>query len=238
MQIRLNNVSFSYENSSLALENVNFEYDKKDILALIGPNGGGKSTLLRLILGLLKPSLGEVKTSATLGYVPQFSPLNTSFAPTLFDVVLMGRLGKKIFYSKEDKQIAKECIKDVGLEGLENAKITALSGGQKQRAFIARALACRAEILLLDEPTASLDPKNSAQIYELFLELNKQGIGVILASHDTAILRFFADKIAFVNKKIHMHENKRVSVDFKELQASEHFCEVELASLACCCSHE
>ena len=124
MQIRLNNVSFSYENFSLALENVNFDYDKKDILALIGPNGGGKSTLLRLILGLLKPSLGEVKTSATLGYVPQFSPLNTSFAPTLFDVVLMGRLGKKIFYSKEDKQIAKECIKDVGLEGLENAKIT------------------------------------------------------------------------------------------------------------------
>ena len=96
MQIRLNNVSFSYENFSLALENVNFDYDKKDILALIGPNGGGKSTLLRLILGLLKPSLGEVKTSATLGYVPQFSPLNTSFAPTLFDVVLMGRLAKKI----------------------------------------------------------------------------------------------------------------------------------------------
>ena len=110
MQIRLNNVSFSYENSSLALENVNFEYDKKDILALIGPNGGGKSTLLRLILGLLKPSLGEVKTSATLGYVPQFSHLNTSFAPTLFDVVLMGRLGKKIFYSKEDKlRRARKC---------------------------------------------------------------------------------------------------------------------------------
>lgn len=235
MPIKLENISFSYEHSELALDNVSLEYENSDILALIGPNGGGKSTLLKLILGLLEPTSGKREISAKLGYVPQFAPVNMSFAPTLKEVVMMGRLAKGFFYSKDDEKIALEAIESVGLKELANARISELSGGQRQRAYIARALACKSEILILDEPTASLDPKSSAQIYELLLGLNKQKIGIIIASHDTAMLRFFATKIAFVNKKIHMHENERHEVDFKELFNAEHFCEVELASLACAC---
>lgn len=234
MPIKLENLSFTY-GADKALDDISLEYDKKDILALIGPNGGGKSTLLKLILGLLKPKSGKVKSSEALGYVPQFIPINMSFAPTLKEVVLMGRLSKGLFYSKKDEQIAMEAIESVGLLGFATHKINELSGGQRQRAYIARAIASQAQILILDEPTASLDPKNSAAIYELLLGLNKKGIGIIIASHDTAMLGFFATKIAFVNKKIYMHENTPKPVDFSKLLASEHFCEVELASMACSC---
>lgn len=234
MQIKLENISYFY-GLDLALDDISFVYDKSDILALIGPNGGGKSTLLKLILGLLEPKCGTLNVSAKLGYVPQFIPINTSFSPTLKEVVLMGRLNRSFFYSKDDEKIALESLEKVGLAPFASQKISSLSGGQRQRAYIARALACRAEILLLDEPTASLDPRSSAQIYELLLNLNKSGIGIIIASHDTAMLRFFASKIAFVNKRIYMHQNERHEVDFNALLSSEHFCEVEIASMACAC---
>lgn len=235
MQIKLENLSFSYDGDT-TLDDVSFTYDKSDILALIGPNGGGKSTLIKLILGLLEPSRGTISKSAKLGYVPQFIPINMSFSPTLKEVVLMGRLNKSFFYSKDDEKIALESLEKVGLAPFADQKISLLSGGQRQRAYIARTLACKAEILLLDEPTASLDPRSSAQIYELLLNLNKDGIGVIIASHDTAMLRFFASKIAFVNKRIYMHQNERCEVDFNALLNSDHFCEVEIASMACACS--
>ncbi len=231
--IEINNLSYKYSSSPKVLENVNLEIDSEDFLAIIGPNGGGKSTLLKLILGLLSLEEGKIKkyiNSDEIGYVPQNTNLNTSFPITALEVVLMGHIGskKRLFgHSKEDIACAKHSLKQVGMQGYENRKIGDLSGGQRQRVFIARALCANPKVILLDEPTASIDVKGQNEIYELLKELNKN-ICIVVVSHDISVLLNYAKKVAHVNKNLVYHSLDNIKNDIDTTE--EHLCEVELLS--------
>ena len=244
MQIVIKNLSFSYQND-LILDNISLEYNNNEILSIIGPNGGGKSTLLKLVLGLLKAHSGTINAPKNLGYVPQFIPLNANFPLSVLEVVLMARLNGKIFnfYTKEDYKIAASALEAVQMSEFSARKIQELSGGERQRVYIARAIATQAKILILDEPTASLDPKAAAQIYELLKTLNERKIGIFMVSHDAQMALNIADKIAFVNKSLYLHENdaKNNANIFTLAKNSEHFCGVEMAALLhnakCACNN-
>ncbi|MGM0622467.1 MAG: metal ABC transporter ATP-binding protein [Campylobacterota bacterium] len=230
--IEIQNLSFGY-NKELVLKDINLSYNKKEMLAIIGPNGGGKSTILKLILGLLQPQKGSVKIKKgiNLSYVPQNTNTNKEFPVSVLDVVLMGRLKKRKFgfFGSEDKKRAKEALEAVSMQEYGDKNIAKLSGGQRQRVFIARALCAQADILLLDEPTASLDKQSQQQVYDLLKKLNKE-VGVIIVSHDTTVLLGYATKIAHINQTLHLHGAiTKTREDFD----SDHICPVELIHAGC-----
>lgn len=237
--IVLKNVNFSYDRD-IVLENISFNFTCKDFLAIIGPNGGGKSTLLKLILGLLKPSGGEIsvfgknpmKNNSILAYVPQNINSNQIFPITCLEVVLMGRLSKSCmnFYTKDDYKRAYLELEKVGISHLANENINSISGGQRQRTFIARALCSDAKILVLDEPTASIDTNGQIQIYGLLKELNSS-LGIIVVSHDINVSVNFANKVAHVNKTLYMHDVSKNTAKQETLNhimsSNSHICPVE-----------
>jgi zinc transport system ATP-binding protein len=242
--INISNLFYKY-NKTDVLENINLSIKNNDFLAIIGPNGGGKSTLLKLILGLLTPVGGKIIKKIKnnfIGYVPQNTNLNIDFPITALEIVLMGHISskKKIFgYSKEDIVCAMDSLAKVGMKEFSNSKIGDLSGGQRQRVFIARALCSNPKIMLLDEPTASIDVKGQREIYELLKELNKS-ICIVVVSHDISVLLNYAKNVAHINKNLVYHslENIQKNID----TANEHLCEVELLSALgktqVCCNHE
>ena len=246
--IKIRNLNFSYD-KQVVLEGINLDYSSDEFLAIIGPNGGGKSTLLKLILGLLKPQSGEIKlfgkepseVSKFIGYVPQNFLSNQSFPMMVLEVVLMGLIDKKIFgfYSKDEKKMALEALEKVGMSEFANARIGELSGGQRQRVYIARALCANAKVLILDEPTASIDTKGQAEIYEILKGINANGVGVVLVSHDLNIVLNYATKIAYVSKNLHIHKThenlaKREFIEHLA-RTHSHFCDVEIALGECGC---
>ena len=246
--IKIRNLNFSYD-KQVVLEDINLEYSSDEFLAIIGPNGGGKSTLLKLILGLLKPQSGEIKlfgkepseVSKFIGYVPQNFLSNQSFPMMVLEVVLMGLIDKKIFgfYSKDEKALALSALEKVGMREFANARIGELSGGQRQRVYIARALCANAKVLILDEPTASIDTKGQAEIYEILKGINTNGVGVVLVSHDLNIVLNYATKIAYVSKNLHIHKThenlaKREFIEHLA-RTHSHFCDVEIALGECGC---
>lgn len=246
--IKIRNLNFSYD-KQVVLEDINLEYSSDEFLAIIGPNGGGKSTLLKLILGLLKPQSGEIKlfgkepseVSKFIGYVPQNFLSNQSFPMMVLEVVLMGLIDKKIFgfYSKDEKALALSALEKVGMREFANARIGELSGGQRQRVYIARALCANAKVLILDEPTASIDTKGQAEIYEILKGINANGAGVVLVSHDLNIVLNYATKIAYVSKNLHIHKThenlaKREFIEHLA-RTHSHFCDVEIALGECGC---
>lgn len=246
--ISIKNLSFEYDKTEV-LKDVSLEYYSRDFLVIIGPNGGGKSTLLKLMLGLLSPTKGSVKIygkaplseCARIGYVPQATNANPDFPMQAIEVVLTGLLGEKIFgfYSSSDKARALKALEMVGMKELKDKRVGELSGGQRQRVYIARALISKSDIIMLDEPTASIDAKGQADIYTLLKNLNKNGTGVILISHDVNIALGFASKVAYVNKTLHMHDiNPSAKASFIEHLAKKHshFCDVEIALKECGCS--
>jgi zinc transport system ATP-binding protein len=228
--INVENLFFKY-NKINVLENINLEIKEHDFLAIIGPNGGGKSTLLKLLLNLIKAQKGSIqKTVKTddIGYVPQNTDLNTDFPITALEVVLMGHIKKqKSFfgYSKADKLCAMGSLQKVGMEEFANTKIGDLSGGQRQRVFIARSLCADPKIILLDEPTANIDVKGQNEIYELLKKLN-DNICIVVVSHDISVLLNYAKNVAHINKNLVYHniENLNKKID----NENEHMCEVEL----------
>ena len=242
--INISNLYYKYHKTDV-LENINLSIKDDDFLAIIGPNGGGKSTLLKLILGLLTPVTGKIDKklkNSLIGYVPQNTNLNIDFPITALEIVLMGHIvsKKRIFgYSKEDIACAMESLKKVSMEKFANSKIGDLSGGQRQRVFIARALCSNPKIMLLDEPTASIDVKGQREIYELLKELNKF-ICIVVVSHDISVLLNYAKNVAHINKNLVYHslENIQKNLDTQ----NEHLCEVELLSALgktqACCNHE
>jgi zinc transport system ATP-binding protein len=242
--INISNLYYKYHKTDV-LENINLSIKDDDFLAIIGPNGGGKSTLLKLILGLITPINGKIDKkikNSSIGYVPQNTNLNIDFPITALEIVLMGHIAskKRIFgYSKEDIACAMESLKKVSMENFANSKIGDLSGGQRQRVFIARALCSNPKIMLLDEPTASIDVKGQREIYELLKELNKF-ICIVVVSHDISVLLNYAKNVAHINKTIVYHslENIQKNLDTQ----NEHLCEVELLSALgktqICCNHE
>lgn len=244
--INIENLSFKYK-ANYILEDINLSVNSDDFLVIIGPNGGGKSTLLKLILGLLKVQKGKIENrlkKEQLGYVPQNTNLNINFPITVLEVVLLGTLGAKnrfFSYTKEQKNRAYEALKQVNMSEYANQKIKDLSGGQRQRVFIARALAQEPKVLLLDEPTASIDVKGQKQIYDLLKKLN-ENICIVVVSHDISVMLNYAKKVAHINKNLVYHNLDNIQ---KNIETSNgHLCEVELLSslgqnrVASCCGGE
>ena len=238
--IDIEDLSFAYE-SDLVLENINLKVEALDFLAIIGPNGGGKSTLLKLILGLQKAKQGSVKVYgkapsknlSLIGYVPQNTNVNTDFPIKVIEVVLMGHVTEKtpLFgYGKEEIACAMGALTQVGMEAFAQSKIGSLSGGQRQRVMIARALCAHPKILILDEPTSSIDIKGQKEIYEL-LKLLNQTITVIVVSHDISVILEYANKVAHINKRLSFHDISDKNSMFHTHDNEEHFCEIELLQM-------
>jgi zinc transport system ATP-binding protein len=238
--IEIKDVSFAYD-KQMILENINLRVEEKDFLAIIGPNGGGKSTLLKLILGMLKPQKGSIsvlgkapaKSLTQIGYVPQNTNVNTDFPIKVIEVVMMGHVeGKRpLFgYGKDELLCAMGALAQVGMENFAQTKIGALSGGQRQRVMIARALCAHPQILILDEPTSSIDISGQKEIYELIKKLN-ESITVVVVSHDISVILEYANKAAHVNKGLSYHDISDKTQTFHTHGDEEHFCEVELLQL-------
>ena len=226
--VEVKHVYFKYENEWV-LEDVNFSLEDKEFMAIIGPNGGGKTTLLKILLGFLKPTIGKVKiygkppekNRLLIGYVPQHTNFALDLPITVFDIVLQGRLKKgKFFYNKEDKEKAKEVLKTLDIYNLKDKKIKNLSGGQRQKVLIARALVSEPKLLIMDEPTSAIDPKGQKEILDLIESFN---ITRIVVSHDIKILLRKVDKIAYIHKKAVIHEGPKLKIPI-----DKHFCEIEL----------
>ena len=233
--IEIKNLSFSYHKQKI-LENINLTVNEKDFLAIIGPNGGGKSTLLKLILGINTVrngsihTFGEVpkKNLSKIGYVPQNTNVNTDFPIKVIEVVLMGHIGTKqpLFgYAKEETMCAMGALSQVGMEKFAHVKIGELSGGQRQRVMIARALCAHPKMLILDEPTSSIDIDGQKQIYELLKELNSY-ITIIVVSHNVSVIMKYANTVVHINKKLTYHDMRGEKMN--RPNECKHFCEIEL----------
>lgn len=211
--VLVDNVCFSYSETEV-LHNISFYIPDKSLVAVVGPNGGGKTTLMRLIIGDLTPRFGKIKLFGEtpknlchkIGLVPQQIKFDPLFPITVLQAVLTGCMGEKIFggFSKRDKAIALQNIEYVGLKGLENELFSNLSGGQRQRAIIARALCCNPKILILDEPTANVDPETERSLYSLFQELAKTKI-VFSVSHNLQVVISHATHLLCVNHSSDIH---------------------------------
>lgn len=236
--LEVKNLSFAYD-KELVLQDINLKVQERDFLALIGPNGGGKSTLMKLILGIYEIQKGSIdifnqpshKQISNIAYVPQNTNVNINFPIKVIEIVMMGLSKKNPFsfrYTKDEIADAIDTLKQVGIEGEAHKKIGSLSGGQRQRVMIARALYTNPKILLLDEPTASIDVNGQKQIYDLLKELNKK-ITIIVVSHDLSVIVEYATKVAHINKKLSFHDLSSMQ---KELDLTQnHFCEVELLQM-------
>jgi len=233
-------VSFAYE-KDLVLDNISLTVEKEDFLAIIGPNGGGKSTFLKLMLGILKPNKGTIrvlgkepsKNLSSIGYVPQNTNVNTDFPIKVIEVVMMGHVGSKrpLFgYAKEEIACAMGALAQVGMEAYADHKIGSLSGGQRQRVMIARALCAHPSILILDEPTASIDVAGQRDIYELLKALSRS-VTIIVVSHDIAVILEYANKAAHINKTLSYHDIPNKEKSFLSHIRGQHFCEVELLQM-------
>ena len=198
------NIAIGYDNNPI-VENLTFAIEKGDYLTILGENGAGKSTLLKTMLGLIKPLSGKIVFDAEvkktdIGYLPQQTVVQRDFPASVWEIVISGCLSKnglRPFYSKEDKALAEANIKRLGLEQLKKRCYRELSGGQQQRVLLARALCASDKILVLDEPVTGLDPKVTVQLYELIDSLNKEGITIIMISHDLQALKH-------ANKVLHL----------------------------------
>ncbi len=212
--IEIKDLDFSYESNMPVLENVNLTFCELESACIVGPNGGGKSTLLYLILGLLKPSRGSitifgespVEARSKIGYMPQYIQLDNQFPICVFEVVLMGRLRNGFWgrYSKKDHEVAMEAMSEMSVEHLAKRQFSELSGGQRQRVLIARALTCNPKLLLLDEPTANIDPGMQEQFYEILYKLN-QRMSILTVSHDLGFVSDKINSVICVNRGVQVH---------------------------------
>lgn len=209
--ITFDHVSFAYLDR-LVLENVSFSIDSGEFIGVIGPNGGGKTTLLKLILGFLKPTSGSIRVFGKppqevlgkIAYVPQILRFDRQFPISVMELVLQGRLSHLPWYGKfseTDISAAIEALHTVGLRGIENRAFGTLSGGQIQRALIARALASHPNLLLLDEPTANVDSKAEADIYDLLQKL-KSKMTILMVTHDLRAAIDQVERVLCVQKNV------------------------------------
>jgi zinc transport system ATP-binding protein len=240
--VEINDVDFAY-NGEEVLQNVSLTINQKDFIAMIGPNGGGKTTLLKLMLGLLKPIKGNIrvlgrstqKASSFIGYVPQDVHLNQTFPITAIDIVLMGKLDPKkrwVRKSASNRQEAMAALERLEMSAHAEKKIGELSGGQRQRVFIARALVTQPRLLLLDEPTASIDTKGQADFFRLLKELNAE-IAILVVSHDLLVVSRYVKSVACVNKELHYHNQAEITGDMLETMypcTDADVCPVELVA--------
>lgn len=211
--IKFENVSFAYD-SQLVLSGVNFSIGRKEHISLIGPNGGGKSTMLKLMLGLIKPATGKVlmlgqspeSARKLIGYMPQYSQFDSLFPISVLDVVLMGvvELSSIGRYKQKYKDMATKALMYLDLADLSGRQFSDLSGGQRQRVLIARAIVGEPELLLLDEPTNNIDPAMEKQLYATINKLVER-MTVVTVSHDLGFVADSVDRVLCVNQAVHIH---------------------------------
>jgi zinc transport system ATP-binding protein len=218
--IQLENVSFAYGKVSV-IKDITLDIVEGEFLGVIGPNAGGKSTLLKVILGLLNPDKGNIRVfgktpesgRSKIGYVPQHTSFYRDFPISVIETVLMGRLGKTRWfggYSDSDMEIAIKAMQAVEIESVEKQHIGSLSGGQLQRVLIARALACEPEILILDEPTSNIDVRVEEDIFALLKHYNDH-MTIIIVSHDIAFISGYIDRVACLNQTLVCHTTEEIS---------------------------
>lgn len=235
--IELQDVWAGYENDRV-LEAVNFRMNAGDYVGLIGPNGGGKTTLIKVILGLIRPDRGLVRVMGVspekgrhhIGYVPQIQQGDRAFPIKVWDVVSMGRLKPhllhNLYLTNADKAVVERSLKQMDILDLAKRPINELSGGQRQRVTIARALAAEPKILLLDEPTSSVDSHSSSQMYDLLAELN-QSISILLISHDLTAISTYVKTIGCVNRRLVYSGQKEIT---SEMLSTAYECPVDLVA--------
>lgn len=228
-------LSFSYGGEPV-LDNVTFSVEQGDFVGIIGPNGGGKTTLVRLLLGLVKPATGTVTLLGgapaamrrRVGYVPQETGLNKSFPVAVRDVALMGLAGKRGLgkrFLRSDYTKVDILLERLGLSSVKHRSIGQLSGGQRQKALLARAMVADPDMLVLDEPTASIDAAGADNLYEQLRLLNDTGVTVLLVTHNVGILSRYVKSVACVNRQLYFHPNGQIN---QESVNKTFGCEVDL----------
>ena len=230
--LRFNDVSFRYRGGSAVLEKVNFELGPREFVSVVGPNGGGKSTLLKLILGLLVPNSGSIQLFGSfpthgrnqVGYTPQHLLFDTAFPINVFEVVLQGCLGDLGlgFYRKRHREATERALDEVGLLDKAKHPFSDLSGGQRQRVLIARALVSDPKLLLLDEPTANIDQNVEAALYETLSKLRER-MSIMIVSHDIFTVSKQVERVLCLNRFLHIHPATEVTEEtVQKLFGEEH----------------
>lgn len=215
LAVELNEVSFAYADGRPVLQDVSLRLPERCFASIVGPNGGGKTTLLKLILGLLQPTDGMVKVlgeppreaRARIGYVPQFATPDRQFPITVLEVVLLGRLRVTRRwgpFSRRDREVAREALREVHLDEFAQRPFAELSGGERQRVLVARALVVEPELLLLDEPVANLDQVVEEAFFSLLADLGRR-MTILLVSHDLGFVKTIVDTVVCVNRRVAVH---------------------------------
>ena len=207
--LSVDHVSLGYDNIPI-LEDLSFEVHTGDYLCIVGENGSGKTTLMKTLLNLQSPLAGQIRFSEGLnkgeiGYLPQQTQLQKDFPASVREIVLSGcqsRCGWRPFYNREEKNLAEENMQRMGVLTFADRCYRDLSGGQQQRVLLARALCAAGKVLLLDEPVAGLDPKVTADMYELIAQLNAEGITIIMISHDITAAFRYATHILHIGSRV------------------------------------
>ena len=232
--IQISELYAAYDEKTV-LRNVNLSVYERDFLGIIGPNGGGKTTLIKNILGLHQPQKGKIRfykegkevPEINMGYLPQYNNIDKKFPISVYEVILSGLSKQKsIFrkYSNEQHKIVRQMIVRMGLEGMDKRAIGELSGGQLQRALLGRALVSNPEVIILDEPNTYIDKRFEAKLYSLLEDINKER-AIILVSHDIGTVLKNVKTIACVNETVHYHPHTEVPTEWLE----EHFgCPIEM----------
>ncbi|WP_250645508.1 metal ABC transporter ATP-binding protein [Salidesulfovibrio onnuriiensis] len=242
--VSLRNVSFAYEGAPV-LEDVSMDVRHGDFMAILGPNGGGKSTLLKILLGLLAPQKGSVsvlglapgQAGGRIGYMPQYTHVSSSFPITVEQAVVMGLVKGGLAgvaglrTGRAPAKKAETALDRVGMLAHRERRVSGLSGGQKQRVFIARALVSDPELLLLDEPTASVDQHHRNTLFSLLKELNDD-MTIIMVSHDISTVATSVKSVACVNHSLHFHDAPVITGDMFKMAygGDENSCPVELVT--------
>lgn len=228
--VEIRNASVGYSDD-VVLRNINLSIVDQDYIGVIGPNGGGKTTLVKLILGLLQPMQGEViyhnnNKQNLIGYLPQVSQTDRSFPITVSQVVLSGLMSSKGGhgnFNRSDKLRAGEILEMMGIIHLKNKSIGELSGGQMQRAFLGRAIISEPRLLILDEPNTFVDNKFEHDLYELLRELNHK-MAIMMVSHDVGTITSYVKTIACVNRNLHYHPSNIIT----QSQLTAYNCPIQL----------
>lgn len=224
--LTVDNLSFSYGKNQI-LKDISFKIEEGDYVGIVGPNGSGKTTLIKILLGLIDSNRGQVKFHGdvargnSIGYVPQSAiERDKLFPATVREIVATGLLSQKgglKFYSREDYRKVDSIIRKLEIEDLKGRKIGNLSGGQIQRVLLARAMVSEPKILFLDEPTSALDPKIREDFYAILKEINREGVTLILVSHDILSIKKYINKILYLNRKIIFYGPYEEFKDSKEI---------------------